>query len=763
MYSNHAIPFIKKTRLSDIEKIIYMKEKLLLFFIPILSTLTTWGQTSGNAALYNEGKMAVFGEDTTKTILYIVGDMIVTSDPANQNITSQILVNNGKILLVGNFRNNVKNGLIFDHPADRNDEGLFEFRSDEAQTIKTDGTTYNTIPSKQTSYIDFPHLRINNPNHVTVTPEIGMKTKDISLSQGWLILESRRTNQTDLPGSTDPSKLDSLIRSRTQSAHLFVDGAVTYAGWSNTDINKRGFIEVNIALDPLDTNFDYKSLVAFGSPYDSIKADYFMYNFLVSPSSKGFLGERGTTIPEPTYTLRAGVGHVLGIDLRGSNKSHYPEADPTYPTIDFDHRATDMYTFNRFRYANDPLRNKNQIFGTSATTSPYQMEKLNTRDIKIELATGFNYLANPYTAPLDVSDLTGLDMAGDWGVLAYNDTKPNTERQMINRVWVLNGDASARSIHEGATWIKFNYKYYVAKSVGGTYLDEDGRPTIAPLQMFVVYATQPCEITIPASKRTMGNSLFIRRDESKRTDDFVFEILDATTKTSDRVSVVLRTGEEIATNGECENVARLKHSGEEGESKLRSFTANDNVTPTISSLIYTKDDNNDTPLSVKFLPLAPVTSTNMYLTPSTVKQEISIRGLRLKSMSEIVEIWLEDKLKGNKTLMSEGTIYTTVSDPKDPKDRFVLHFYTREGVGIDNGQSDVQEIWAHYSDETLTVSGFTQSDFGGTIHIYDIEGRTLSDTKIDNSTMEINIALKTGAYILKVTGRKPYFTKFLAK
>ena len=740
-----------------------MKTRLLIITSILWFSVTSFSQTSDKATMYNKGKMFVLGQDTTKTILFIGGDFIAASDTVNHTITCDIKQQTSKILLTGDFRNNVSNGTVFTRADSPAEEGLFEFRSDEGQSIRTDATVYTKIPSKRSCYIDFPHLKITNSKHVVVASEIGMKTKNINLAEGWLILNSRRTNLNDFPESTDPSRLDTLINTRTNMAHLFVDGKVAYQKWNDPDINKRGFIEVNLALDPLNTAFDYKSLVAFGSPYDSIRSDYFMYNFLVAPSNAGFLGDTGTTIVDPNYTLQTGRGHVLGVDLRGSNKNYYLDYNPSYPNIDFDHRATDKYVFNRFRYANDATRNKNQIFGTNQSVSAYQMEKLTTGDVKVKLKVGFNYLANPYMAPLDVSELLGLDMAGDWGVLAYNNGKPDNERQVVNRVWVLNGDASARSHVEGGLQVQFNFKYYIAKSIGGTFMDEDGRVTIPPLQMFLVYATQPCEITIPASKRTMGNSFFIRKDEEDRLDDFVFEILDETTKTSDRVSVVLRTEDELSSNKECEDVALLKYANSEGEAKKRSAMDNGDVLQTVSSQIYTRNDIDGKPLSVKFLPIKPISSTPLYLTPSLVSQKVVMRGLRLNSMSEIKEIWLEDKFKGTQTLLTQGTLYSTTINSADKTDRFILHFKTQSGVGIGDETEKDQDITAYYSDEILTVSGFMPSDYGSIIYIYDINGRLLNTAEIDNNEVKIKGYLVSGAYLMKVSGARMYNTKFLVK
>ncbi|NDW18867.1 T9SS C-terminal target domain-containing protein [Dysgonomonas sp. 216] len=736
--------------------------KTVLRFTIVLATILisaySYSQSS-TPVFYNEGKICVSGTDTTKTSLFIYGGLVAGTNEQNAYKTCNILHINSKIVLAGDFHNNVKEGTVFSRPAIYDQEGVFEFKSTLTQTIKTDGSTFNTIPSKEYLYIDFPHVRIANNKHVNVMPEIGMKTKNVYLNEGWLILQARRTNASDFVETTDPLRLDTLLNARSNMAHLFVNGEVTYYNWSDADINKRGFIEVNIALDEHKTAFEYKSLVAFGSPYSSIMADYFMYNFLVAPSDKGFLGDSGKTIIDPQYKLEAGRGHALGVDLRGSNGANYQDRSGLYPGIDFNHRAKDMYTFNRFRYANDPLRNKNQIFGTDQTTAAYQMEKLNTGNIKVSLKQGFNYLANPYTSPLDVSELLLLDGAADWGVISYDEGLSDDVREIINRVWVLNGDASARAISETSKTVNFNYKYYIAKSVGGTYLDEDGRVTIAPLQMFVVYAIQPCEITIPASKRTMGNSFFIRSG-NKRQDDFVFEVLDAATKTSDRVSLVVRSAEDIENDDECENVALLKGGSNNGNSSVRSSVEEPVQTP--SSQLFVKDEETGKLLSVKFLAIEPVISTPLYLKPSSVYQNIYIRGLRINSMTNVREIWIEDKLSGDKRQLTDKSVYKTSTNPDDPSDRFVLHFHTRGGQGVDDEELQ-SDLTAFYADGRLKIKGLTVADYGSDIRVYDIGGRQIKADTVDSEEESLDIELNRGAYILSVKGRRVFNVKFVVK
>lgn len=730
-----------------------MKPKYLLFTAVLSVFSFVYSQTASKAVFYNKGLMTVKADDTTKTILYIQGDMYVGTDATDVDKTCDIKLDNAKVELTGDFINNVKTGTVFNNQ-NTVAPGVFLFNSDTEQRIYTDGISFNDRPSKKTSYIDFPHLKIRNASKVTVEPEIAIRAKNVYLPLGWLVLKSKRVSVNDFPGTPGSG----LLQNRTISAHLLPEDNVYYTNMSDPDPEKRGMVQVDLAVDENSLQFEYRSIYAMGPPFKRLKADYFMFNFLVAPSSSGFMGDLNSTISDPAFTLDPGRGYVLGIDLRGSNPDNYNLYE-MYPGISFDHRATEGYNFNRSLYAMNS--NPNQWFGDDPSVPEYQLEQLNTGDIEnIELRTGFNYLANPYTCPLDISDLLGSNEAADWGVISDNETNPG--RDLVNRVWVMNGDAKARTTTETARRVHYSYKYYVALNEGGTYTgdysDIDGEMIIAPMQMFVVYAPKPGIIKIPRTARTMGNTQFIRSGKP-RTDDFIFEITDETTGTSDRVSVVLRDNELIGPGKKYQNVNRVKTNAGEGSENVKTTSADD-IIQTLSGQIYTRDID-DTPLTVHFLPLQETISTVLYLTPSEISQPISVKGIRLNSMDEIREIWLEDKLFDKMILMQPETVYESVSNPDDRRDRFVLHFNTENTVGVDPGK--VETISAYHRNKMLYVTGLDDADVGSTITVYDVRGHILKNIPVTEGTMQIDAPFSQGAYIVKVTGKRSFVKTLLIK
>lgn len=735
-----------------------MKNKLLLF----LFTAIPFAMHS-QAVFYNKGAMCVVAQDTTKTTLYINGDFVAATDADDNTITSKILVKNSRVVLTGDFKNNVTEGTVFIRPAAA-DEGLFEFRSNVAQAITTDGTTYATIPSKKTSYIDFPNLQINNSKHVTMSPELAAKTKDIALTKGWLILDSKRVEEKDYDGPLT----EDLKNNRTVMAHLLVDGAVNYQNWTATDPNERGFIEVNMKLDPWkSTNkTERKSMTGFGIPFEQMGADYFMWNLLLSPTNLNYWGNKEKRpITDPKTILKAGKGYATTIDVRGAKEAdYYGDLRPEYEgTIEFDQRAKDGHYFNRFRFATDATRKSNQVFGTDQTSTGYTMEKLNVSDVKVNLEKGYNYLANPFMSPLSITELLAEGTSGaNWGLVA--DGSANTNRDLMNRVWILKGDAASyTTTFENNIGVVYNY--YLAKNVGGTYTDEyddgDYGVTIAPLQMFLVNAVKAGQITIPKNQRTMSGAKFIRSTQNKRQDDFIIEVIDENTRMSDRTSFVLRSQEELDSNKNLLNIKRLSTASVSTASETQTSTvvSEGPVDQNIFNQIYTMD-NSGNALVLRFLPL-DTESVNLYMTPALEAQDITLRGLRLNTKDKVGNIWLEDKLENKTVELTPQTLYQTRSLPDDPIDRFVLHF--KYGSSIDPEVNDGRAITAYYDNSTLTVRGFVTTDLGSKIYLYNMQGHLVKQANVDDLTVTIPCSLTPGAYIVKTTCEKSNVTKLLVK
>lgn len=808
-----------------------MKIKLLLLVGIGFAPFALVAQT---AFLYNKGVMSVKSTDVNNTTLYINGDFIAGHDAtAACNIT----LDNSRTVLTGDFIHDLNGGTpanttVFNYTT--GDNSRFVFRGTTAQTIKlASGLTYGVYGQylKGQNNIKFPTLVIQNRNHVTLIPELAAQAAGLSLDTGRLILESRRAVQDDFTGVTLGSTMHSVANS-TMLAHFMVvsnsptaiatPNNPTYASSTAVDANYHnnfGAVQVNLQLDnPLDYNVGGtggkiderygRSLIGMGIPYKEMKSDYFFWNFLMIPKNESIIGGTpGNTMTDPQRTLKAGEGFVIGIDLRGTNPANYEydlhplyQINPNRPQ--FDQRVTEKYQFSRFGPFFNNSNNVRQANGwgghatvpnASVMAAPngindvsYANEVLNYGNITgLTISQGYNYYANPYTVPLDLSPLVNGTGTADWNNVIF--AGPGvTPRDFTNKVWILDPSSVGSGSYDilnpggigpGNKWVMVNAKYRVMKAIASTVNPYDtgtgsSNPNIlAPLQMFVLYSPSGSAktLTIPASARAITeNALFLRSTSTSNRliDDFLFEIRDEKIKTSDRTAIAIRTPQDIMTNPDYEGTKKLVTLIASDQTTTRSTTEEGAVTQTNMSTLYTKSDAGVALESnILGVPQSATSETvTLYVTPSLTAQNISITAGRLETANRVKGIMLKDKLTNKEFDLFGGKTYTTTSKATDAVDRFSLRFiFDTSGIEDGDNGSESKSITSYYLNGTLTVTGFDDVDFGSVISVYDIQGRMAAQAKVNDTTVEITQPFSPGAYIVKVVGNKSYAAKFLVK
>ena len=809
-----------------------MKIKLLLLVGIGFAPFALVAQT---AFLYNKGVMSVKSTDVNNTTLYINGNFIAGHDAtAACNIT----LDNSRTVLTGDFIHDLNGGTpanttVFNYTT--GDNSRFVFRGTTAQTIKlASGLTYGVYGQylKGQNNIKFPTLVIQNRNHVTLIPELAAQAAGLSLDTGRLILESRRAVDTDFAGLVNPT-FQSASTS-TMLAHFMVvsnsptaiatPNNPTYASSTAVDANYHnnfGAVQVNLQLDnPLDYNVGGtggkiderygRSLIGMGSPYKEMKSDYFFWNFLMIPKNESIIGGTpGNTMTDPQRTLKAGEGFVIGIDLRGTNPANYEydlhplyQINPNRPQ--FDQRVTEKYQFSRFGPFFNNSNNVRQANGwgghatvpnASVMAAPngindvsYANEVLNYGNITgLTISQGYNYYANPYTVPLDLSPLVNGTGTADWNNVIF--AGPGvTPRDFTNKVWILDPSSVGSGSYDilnpggigpGNKWVMVNAKYRVMKTEGATASNPYDTGTgsaqniLAPLQMFVLYSPNGGiggkTLRIPLSARTITqNALFLRSTSkpNKLVDDFLFEIRDEKIKTTDRTAIVIRTPQDIMTNPDYEGTKKLVTLIASDQTTTRTTTEEGAVTQTNMSTMYTKSDAGVALESnILGVPQSATSETvTLYVTPSLTAQNISITAGRLETANRVKGIMLKDKLTNKEFDLFGGKTYTTTSKATDAVDRFSLRFiFDTSGIEDGDNGSESKSITSYYLNGTLTVTGFDDVDFGSVISVYDIQGRMAAQAKVNDTTVEITQPFSPGAYIVKVVGNKSYAAKFLVK
>lgn len=304
---------------------------------------------------------------------------------------------------------------------------------------------------------------------------------------------------------------------------------------------------------------------------------------------------------------------------------------------------------------------------------------------------------------------------------------------------------------------------------GGTYIDEDGIAgvtSIAPLQMFVVRGYPTAEgatITIPKSERVMGTTRFLRSGPTgnSRRDDFIIEFRDLTTKTTDRLSFVLRTASEIANDKNYTDVERLvSTSSNSNNGASRSIkAASSDIEQSLASQIYTKDVSGKA-LSVQFLPIESTSQIQIYYTPSAIPQPLQILGLRINTKDKVERLWLEDRLTNTSIEITPTMKYETYSNPTDMNDRFVIHL--KETSSIDENENNTP-IYAYAENNKIIVGGFSETDRGNRVRLIDINGRELGKQKVDDYSLEFDNLNNSNLYIVQMDGSRNQAIKVLVK
>ncbi|MDR2496724.1 MAG: hypothetical protein LBD21_06315 [Tannerellaceae bacterium] len=635
-------------------------------FISLLALSAAYSQN--NVTMLNRGKMCV--SDT----LYIKGSF--------QAEAASAISQKGYTIITGDLINNATGaGHVFTlNNADNS--GSLEFAGSQPQTIRGSA-------SKTANYINFPgSLIINNTSadgSVVLKADKSATAQNITVRSGRLVLDSE-----PVPNER-----------KSNQAHLLVEGTVTTG------------IQVNLAMG---TNSQSGYLAGFCSPFEALYADYFFFNFLTKPTNSGLFGDNHSLISYPRTRLEPGMGYIIGMGIVPDGDPYYTSArDPRWADADPSKRAKDMFRFLR-AYAEPTFTKYLDETNAPGSTS---LEKLNTKDVKVSLRTGFNYIGNPYTAPLDLHDIVNQTNLGDWGV---------SSSVMENGFYVLYNGQGTTTDKETYT---FTASYLKRQTVGSTHSVDD---MVAPMQMFVVGAKSPVTLTIPKSRRVHEPVAYFRSASNPVIDELLIETRDNETQGFDRLCIVFRSDASLAASDFYD------------APKIFNYSRGVNQ-------IYTRSSDNQT-LSSSIIP--PTTrELAMYFEPSAVPQRVTLRADRLESISAVAAVILEDTKTGVRTNLLQTPEYSFSSSPSDRADRFVLHF-----SDLPTGTESVEggKVGVSYAGGEIVVQGLSGSDIGSTAVLYNTGGQTLHSASINEiSPLRINKMLGKGVYLLKIRTRSYKF------
>lgn len=170
-------------------------------------------------------------------------------------------------------------------------------------------------------------------------------------------------------------------------------------------------------------------------------------------------------------------------------------------------------------------------------------------------------------------------------------------------------------------------------------------------------------------------------------------------------------------------------------------------------------------LSSNALPFGTRSAT-MNFVPDKNFRQFNLKATRLESLSTDgvngEGLWLEDKQSNQIIdLLGNGGEYAFQAEANDAEERFVVHFF-RSGewdnqggtTGIDDHQQineSTNPLSAYYAKGELIIKGISEQDLGTAVVIYDMQGRKLMQSSINESPqMHIAIHLTDGIYLAKI-------------
>jgi hypothetical protein len=415
--------------------------------------------------------------------------------------------------------------------------------------------------------------------------------------------------------------------------------------------------------------------------------------------------------------------------------------------------------------------------------------------VNVALTKGYNFLGNPFMTPISLNALVGIPYDGyitaTTGKYAPTSAwskgdvagKDDTDNEFdISELFGTNVKASSYTFDDDHNVL--NAKYWVINralidfhpddqlfhmSIDYDYVSTDGTthhtggsvdPThylIAPMQMFCVQACRDFTLTLKPELRTFGMTKFNKSSNTDYLSDFfVVEAATSDGGNADRTAVVLRENALMASKDRYDVVKGMSKTylqPSESEKVYPSQAVN---------TIYTLSSDgqsmlgNAVPFNVKELAL--------YVTPTSVQQAMRLNFYNLENFTTVPNVWLIDRYENNKTVkLTPGYVYEYTAGPSDyakyaNDNRFILRFY-------DTGDDIIKEdapITTHYNSSILYILGLTEDDMNSDVKIFDMQGRLIGNTKVKNyPSMEYFKPLSLGTYILKVSGKRKFYTKFV--
>lgn len=481
---------------------------------------------------------------------------------------------------------------------------------------------------------------------------------------------------------------------------------------------------------------------------------------------------------------------------------------------------TDLYKGGKFKagqfnlysaVVGDPTNPRAESdFGEGASKLPYEPQRFNTGKIEIDIygeGSGvYNYLANPYMTPIQINSLLGtgvtnlgalFDVGNGTGVNAIHDLSQlpadadKNKAILRTRYWVVNSGlvGTVTDPSDGLNYYAYNVKYDVVDAVttAGTIVNPD-KKKIEPLQMFIVQAAQSGKFTFSDELKTtdpeltrfkVTDLLSDRSDqrptknteENSREENIIPDwlLMEAAVLsnngtiselTADRTAVRFfdTATEGIDSDHDVKKTLVPEKKPTKAQVKSVSDTYEEVFSPT--NVLYTTTPRGDALLgnSVNY----GIKEVPLHYLPGAETQDVLLAFHGIDGFDRVEGVWLIDHFENDrKVKLHDGYEYQFASQPNESyvgsENRFTLLFGESDDIVIAENP-----ITCYYSGSTLHIGGLNEGDLGSKVFIYDLQGRLMGNTTINNYPgMEYNKPLGQGTFIVKIVGNRNFNTKFV--
>lgn len=460
-----------------------------------------------------------------------------------------------------------------------------------------------------------------------------------------------------------------------------------------------------------------------------------------------------------------------------------------------------------------------QRFISSSVEVDVDVRESTESEVATHLAGAITLLANPYLTPINLTpildggvaatqsfpikygtvEMPNVKVVTELTKTELTKAKNNNELLLRSRYWVMN---TGLILSSDANKYYYNIKYdLLDMNSSGSTVGSLSNRVVQPLQVFAIQSATSGKFTfMPEMKVATGKPIetvfktnFATKAQYAMTEEdidnneteeeiipdwFFIQSLskDGGDFSVDRTAVRFFSDGKVNYDGIHDVVKNIAYNPSLDANSSETLTkqgrnavdaAKQEIRP--YNVLYTEKTKN-VPLIASSGKAGLTKELPLYYLPAKDKEEVTLSFHGLDGLDQIKQVYLVDRHEldaNNKPVrmkLEEGSVYSFTSyseaETAEKANRFILLF------DEDNDDNSLvvndSPISTYYSGSTLYINGLTNKDISSVVQIYDMQGRLMGSTKVNNyPTMEYFKPLGLGTFIVKIVGARNYDSKFV--